>query len=66
MEYCPPAAVAEGLRNGRFDAGLIPSIEARRISGLTLVPGLCIAATEEVRSVLLVSRGPLSLSLIHI
>ncbi len=60
VEYCPPAAVAEGLRNGRFDAGLIPSIEARRIPGLTLVPGLCIAATEEVRSVLLVSRGPLS------
>lgn len=57
--YHPPATVARRLAEGSLDAGLIPSIEVPRIGGLEVVPGLCVSATHEVRSVLLVSRRPL-------
>jgi len=56
--YCSPAEVAVRLARGELDVGLIPSIEAGRIPGLGVVPGLCVAATHEVRSVILVSRTP--------
>lgn len=57
--YCSPAEVARRLAAGELDVGLIPSIEAVRIPGLAVVPGLCVGATHEVRSVLLVSRMPM-------
>jgi chorismate dehydratase len=50
-----PSACAARLASGEVDAGLIPSIEYQRIPGLKAVPGLGIAASSEVRSVLLVS-----------
>lgn len=56
----PPARVAELLAAGDLEIGLIPSIEAQRIPGLRILPGLCVAATQEVRSVLLVSRLPIA------
>lgn len=56
--HLPPAEVAARLEGGSLDIGLIPSIEVQRIEGLRLLPGLCIAATHEVRSVLLVSKVP--------
>jgi len=55
-----PAAVADQLAAGRIDVGLLPSIELARIPGLELLPGCAIAATHEVRSVLLVSRVPVA------
>ena len=51
-----PAVCADKLRDGRADAGLIPSIEFRRIPDLVRIEGLGIAADSEVRSVLLVSN----------
>jgi chorismate dehydratase len=57
-ELLPPAAIADRLRDGTLDVGLVPSIELARIPGLEVVPGLAIAATHEVRSVLLVSKVP--------
>jgi len=54
-----PAAVADGLAAGTIDVGLVPSIELTRIPGLEVVSGCAIAATQEVRSVLLVSRVPI-------
>src|SRR5262245_29329574 len=53
-----PSACAEKLARGEADAGLIPSIEFRRIPDLVRVEGLGIAADSEVRSVLLVSKVP--------
>jgi chorismate dehydratase len=50
-----PSACAAKLASGEADVGLIPSIEYQRIPGLRVVPGLGIAASSEVRSVLLVS-----------
>ena len=56
--HLPPSEVAARLADGSLEIGLIPSIEVQRIAGLRLMPGLCIAATHEVRSVLLVSKVP--------
>jgi chorismate dehydratase len=56
--YHPPALVARLLGQGNLDVGLIPSIEVQRIPGLKVLPDLCISATNEVRSVLLVSAVP--------
>ena len=58
--YHPPALVARLLGQGNLDIGLIPSIEVQRIPNLKVLPDLCVAAKHEVRSVLLVYRGPLS------
>ena len=51
-----PSVCADKLASGAADVGLIPSIEYQRILGLTAVEGLGIAASTEVRSVLLVSK----------
>lgn len=57
--FYPPAEVAVRLAAGEIDIGLLPSIELQRIPGLRVLPGLCIAATHEARSVLLVLAKPL-------
>ncbi len=59
VSYHTPAAVADLLAAGDLEVGLVPSIELQRIPGLAIIPGLCIASSHEVRSVLLVSRTPL-------
>ncbi|MDH3253623.1 MAG: menaquinone biosynthesis protein [Acidobacteriota bacterium] len=56
--FHPPAEVADRLRDRELDIGLVPSIEMQRISELLVLDGACIAAQEEVRSVLLVSKVP--------
>lgn len=56
--YHPPARIAEMLAEGELDVGLVPSIEVQRIPDLTVVRGLCVAATHEVQSVLLVASRP--------
>ncbi len=58
--YHPPALVARLLSQGNLDVGLIPSIEVQRIPHLRVLPDLCIAATQEVRSVLMVSKVPMA------
>lgn len=58
--YHPPSLVARMLGQGSLDIGLIPSIEVQRIPGLRVLPDLCVASDHEVRSVLLISRGPVS------
>ncbi len=58
--FYPPAEVAVRLAAGEIDIGLLPSIELQRIPGLRVLPGLCIAATHEARSVLLVLAKPLA------
>lgn len=57
--FLPPAQVADSLAAGDLEVGLIPSIEVQRIPGLKVLPGLCVAATREARSVLLLSRRPI-------
>jgi chorismate dehydratase len=57
--YHPPSMVARLLGQGALDIGLIPSVEVQRIPGLKVLPDLCVASRHEVKSVLLVSRGPI-------
>lgn len=54
--FLSPAAIAAQLASGELQIGLVPSIEVQRIPDLRIVPDLCIAATHEVRSVLLLSK----------
>jgi chorismate dehydratase len=54
-----PSRCADELRAGRFQAGIIPSIEYQTIPDLKIVPGLCIGSSGPVRSVMLVARKPL-------
>lgn len=54
--FHPPATIARMLAEGGLDIGLVPSIEVERIPGLRVLGDLCVAASHEVRSVLLVSR----------
>jgi len=49
-----PAQCAARLARGEVDIGLIPTIEYQRIPNLMVIPGVGVAATNEVRSVLLV------------
>lgn len=51
-----PAQCADLLAAGQVDVALIPAIEYQRIPDITLVPEVCIASLQEVRSVILVSR----------
>jgi chorismate dehydratase len=55
----PPASIADLLRSGRADIGLIPSIEYQRLEEVELLPYLCIGAQRRARSVYLASRVPL-------
>ena len=57
--FHPPAMVAHLLAQGGLDIGLIPSVEVQRIPDLEVLPDLCVSATHEVRSVLLVSTKPI-------
>ena len=53
-----PPRCADALRAGEVDAGIIPSIEYQRIPNLKIVPGLAVASSGPVRSVLLISKCP--------
>ncbi|HEX5707456.1 MAG TPA: menaquinone biosynthesis protein [Pyrinomonadaceae bacterium] len=52
-----PVRCARMLARGEADAALAPVIEYQRAARLRLVPGVCVGAKREVRSVLLVTRG---------
>ena len=54
-----PSRCSDLLAAGGADVGVIPVIEYQRIPGLTVIPGISIAAKREVRSVLFVSRRPI-------
>lgn len=53
-----PAECWNLVRSGRADLGLIPAIGLGEDTSLAIVPGIAIAAEGPVRSVLLVTRGP--------
>ncbi len=51
-----PADCADQLAAGAVQIGLIPSIEYQRIPDLRIIPGMAVACSSRVRSVLLVQR----------
>jgi chorismate dehydratase len=52
-----PARCADMLARGQADAALVPVIEYQRLPEVAVVPGVCVGARREVRSVVLVTRG---------
>jgi len=54
-----PAELIARLRDGEIDVALCSSIEGFRRAGYQYIPGICIGAEREVRSVLLFTRMPL-------
>ncbi len=58
VESDVPSKIADRLRAGEIDLGMIPSIEYAG-GEYAIVPGVGIASEGEVRSVLLFHRGPL-------
>src|SRR3984893_14568009 len=52
-----PANCAQLLSRSDVEAALVPVIEYQRISGISLVPDICVGSKKEVRSVVLVSRN---------
>lgn len=59
ITYTVPSACARALRDGSADIGIIPAFTYATISDLVIVPDIAIAAQGAVRSILLVSKGPL-------
>ncbi len=51
-----PARCAEMLANNEVDAALVPVIESQRISGVEIIPDVCVGSRSAVRSVVLVTR----------
>ncbi len=59
LSFAAPSQCAEMLRRADVDAAIIPAIEYQRIDNLMVVPGVAIAAKQEVRSILVVSKKPI-------
>lgn len=60
VEYLPdaaPAKCAEMLQTGKVEIALTPVIEYQRIEDVLIVPHVCIGAREQVKSVILVTKG---------
>ncbi|MEE8348858.1 MAG: menaquinone biosynthesis protein [Acidobacteriota bacterium] len=55
-----PSECARHLSTGEADVGLIPVIEYQRIPDLLVLPDIAIASKQEVKSVLFVSKVPLT------
>lgn len=60
LSFTVPSQCADDLRDGRADIAIIPAIEFQRIDDLVVLPDLAIAAKKRVRSLLIVSRKPIS------
>jgi chorismate dehydratase len=62
LSFAVPSQCAEDLRAGRADVGIIPSIEYQRMDNVVALPGMAIAAKNEVRSLLVISKVPIEMA----
>src|SRR5258708_20594424 len=62
LSFAVPSQCAEDLRAGRVDVGIIPSIEYQRMENVVALPGMSVAAKNEVRSLLVISKVPIELA----
>jgi chorismate dehydratase len=62
LSFAVPSLCAEALRRGEADIGIIPAIEYQRMDGVVALPGMAIAAKQEVRSLLVVAKKPIELA----
>jgi chorismate dehydratase len=62
LSFAVPSQCAEDLRAGRADVGIIPSVEYQRMEDVVALPGMAIAAKNEVRSLLVISKVPIEMA----
>ena len=62
LSFTVPSQCAEALRRGDVDLAIIPSIEYQRIDNLVAMPGISVAAKQQVRSLLVVAKKPIELA----
>ena len=60
LSFTVPSQCAEDLRNGAADIAIIPAIEYQRIDDLMILPDMAIASKGRVRSLLILSKKPMS------
>jgi chorismate dehydratase len=60
LEFATPAACADSVRQRKADIGIVPVIEYQRMDRMQILAGISIAAKEEVKSVLLLSKVPIA------
>jgi chorismate dehydratase len=58
ISYTIPSKCAAALSANEADIGIIPAITYAEIPGLLILPNMAIAAKDQVRSILLVSKKP--------
>jgi chorismate dehydratase len=59
LSFTLPSLCAEALRAGAADLAILPAIEYQRIDNLVILPEMAIASHGRVRSLLIVSKGPI-------
>ncbi len=62
LSFTVPSKCAEALRVGDVDVAIIPAIEYQRMENVVLLPEMCVAASGEVRSILVIARKPIELA----
>jgi len=60
LSFTVPSECAGQLAAGEVDIAIIPAIEVPRIPDLVVLPGMAIASKHAVRSLLVISKTPLS------
>src|SRR4029077_15307207 len=59
LSFTVPSLCAEALRSREADVAIIPAVEYQRMEGMVVLPEMAIAAKGEVRSILVLSKGPI-------
>src|ERR1700729_3063929 len=59
LSFTWPSQCAEALRTGAADVAIIPSIEYQRMENVVVLPGMAVAAKNEVRSLLVLAKKPI-------
>jgi chorismate dehydratase len=61
LSFTVPSLCAEALRSGEVDLAIIPAIEYQRMDGMVVLPGMAVAAKQDVRSILVLAKKPVEL-----
>jgi len=59
ISYTTPSECASALAADMADIGIIPAVTYAQISSLVILPNIAIAAKDNVRSILLISKKPI-------
>jgi len=59
LSFTVPSLCAEALRAGEVDLAIIPAIEYQRIDDLVMLPGMAVAAKNDVASILVLAKKPI-------